>query len=81
MKLSLAALPLRTRPDFETSRALCGLAQNSAHSELTPNFAAQAADTMKITTRSVSRIFLLEKAERKLLKNRLPCPVFAIMEV
>ncbi|WP_125600837.1 hypothetical protein [Lapidilactobacillus achengensis] len=39
VKLSLAALPLRTRPDFETSRALCGLAQNSAHSELTPNFA------------------------------------------
>ncbi|WP_461219493.1 hypothetical protein [Lapidilactobacillus salsurivasis] len=37
------ALPLRPRPDFETSRALCGLAQNSAHSELTPNFAAQAA--------------------------------------
>ncbi|MFC6315095.1 hypothetical protein ACFQHW_05855 [Lapidilactobacillus achengensis] len=31
MKLSLAALPLRTRPDFETSRAFCGLAQNSAH--------------------------------------------------
>ncbi|WP_461218239.1 hypothetical protein [Lapidilactobacillus salsurivasis] len=44
VRLSLAALPLRTRPDFETSRALCGLAQNSAHSELTPNFAAQAAD-------------------------------------
>ncbi|WP_461219081.1 hypothetical protein [Lapidilactobacillus salsurivasis] len=44
VKLSLAALPLRTRPDFETSRVLCGLAQNSAHSELTPNFAAQAAD-------------------------------------
>ncbi|WP_461218552.1 hypothetical protein [Lapidilactobacillus salsurivasis] len=43
VKLSLAALPLRTRPDFETSRAFCGLAQNSAHSELTPNFAAQAA--------------------------------------
>ncbi|MFC6314166.1 hypothetical protein ACFQHW_01095 [Lapidilactobacillus achengensis] len=43
VKLSLAALPLRTRPDFETSRALYGLAQNSAHSELTPNFAAQAA--------------------------------------
>ncbi|MFC6316008.1 hypothetical protein ACFQHW_10580 [Lapidilactobacillus achengensis] len=43
VKLSLAALPLRTRPDFETSRVLCGLAQNSAHSELTPNFAAQAA--------------------------------------
>ncbi|WP_125596094.1 hypothetical protein [Lapidilactobacillus achengensis] len=43
VKLSLAALPLRTRPDFETSRALCGLAQNSAHSELTPNFAAQAS--------------------------------------
>ncbi|WP_461218803.1 hypothetical protein [Lapidilactobacillus salsurivasis] len=39
-QLSLAASPLRTRPDFETSRALCGLAQNSAHSELTPNFAA-----------------------------------------
>ncbi|MFC6314317.1 hypothetical protein ACFQHW_01860 [Lapidilactobacillus achengensis] len=31
MKLSLAALPLRTRPDFETSRGFCGLAQNSAH--------------------------------------------------
>ncbi|MFC6314123.1 hypothetical protein ACFQHW_00875 [Lapidilactobacillus achengensis] len=31
MKLSLAALSLRTRPDFETSRAFCGLAQNSAH--------------------------------------------------
>ncbi|WP_461219221.1 hypothetical protein [Lapidilactobacillus salsurivasis] len=46
VKLSLAALPLRTRPDFETSRALCGLAQNSAHSELTPNFAAQAADKL-----------------------------------
>ncbi|WP_461219541.1 hypothetical protein [Lapidilactobacillus salsurivasis] len=43
VKLSLAALPLRTRPDFETNRGLCGLAQNSAHSELTPNFAAQAA--------------------------------------
>ncbi|WP_125600475.1 hypothetical protein [Lapidilactobacillus achengensis] len=28
VKLSLAALPLRTRPDFETSRVLCGLAQN-----------------------------------------------------
>ncbi|WP_461218053.1 hypothetical protein [Lapidilactobacillus salsurivasis] len=52
VKLSLAALPLRTRPDFETSRALCGLAQNSAHSELTPNFAAQAADiieTIRVT--------------------------------
>ncbi|MFC6315900.1 hypothetical protein ACFQHW_10035 [Lapidilactobacillus achengensis] len=46
VKLSLAALPLRTRPDFETSRVLCGLAQNSAHSELTPNFAAQAAGTL-----------------------------------
>ncbi len=43
VKLALAALPLRPRPDFETSRALCRLAQNSAHSELTPNFAAQAA--------------------------------------
>ncbi|WP_461218146.1 hypothetical protein [Lapidilactobacillus salsurivasis] len=47
VKLSLAALPLRTRPDFETSRALCGLAQNSAHSELTPNFAAQAAGKLR----------------------------------
>ncbi|MFC6315144.1 hypothetical protein ACFQHW_06100 [Lapidilactobacillus achengensis] len=47
VKLSLAALPLRTRPDFETSRALCGLAQNSAHSELTPNFAAQAVDIIE----------------------------------
>ncbi|WP_461218445.1 hypothetical protein [Lapidilactobacillus salsurivasis] len=47
VSLFLAALPLRIRPDFETSRALCGLAQNSAHSELTPNFAAQAADIIK----------------------------------
>ncbi|WP_461218566.1 hypothetical protein [Lapidilactobacillus salsurivasis] len=39
---TFSGLPLRSRPDFETSRALCGLAQNSAHSELTPNFAAQA---------------------------------------
>ncbi|WP_461218618.1 hypothetical protein [Lapidilactobacillus salsurivasis] len=31
VKLSLAALPLRTRLDFETSRELCGLAQNDAH--------------------------------------------------
>ncbi|MFC6314406.1 hypothetical protein ACFQHW_02350 [Lapidilactobacillus achengensis] len=31
MKLSLAALPLRTRLDFETSRGFCGLAQNDAH--------------------------------------------------
>ncbi|WP_461219604.1 hypothetical protein [Lapidilactobacillus salsurivasis] len=52
VKLSLAALPLRTRPDFETSRALCGLAQNSAHSELTPNFAAQAAAIILLTSHS-----------------------------
>ncbi|MFC6315030.1 hypothetical protein ACFQHW_05525 [Lapidilactobacillus achengensis] len=31
MKLSLAALPLRTRLDFETSRGFYGLAQNDAH--------------------------------------------------
>ncbi|WP_461218537.1 hypothetical protein [Lapidilactobacillus salsurivasis] len=31
VKLSLAALPLRTRLDFETSRGFCGLAQNDAH--------------------------------------------------
>ncbi|MFC6314572.1 hypothetical protein ACFQHW_03200 [Lapidilactobacillus achengensis] len=31
MKLSLAALPLRTRLDLKTSRALCGLAPNDAH--------------------------------------------------
>ncbi|MFC6316226.1 hypothetical protein ACFQHW_11680 [Lapidilactobacillus achengensis] len=49
VKLSLAALPLRTRPDFETSRVLCGLAQNSAHSELTPNFAAQAAANLLLS--------------------------------
>ncbi|MFC6314815.1 hypothetical protein ACFQHW_04435 [Lapidilactobacillus achengensis] len=52
VKLSLAALPLRTRPDFETSRALCGLAQNSAHSELTPNFAAQAAANLLLLAKS-----------------------------
>ncbi|WP_461218296.1 hypothetical protein [Lapidilactobacillus salsurivasis] len=51
VKLSLAALPLRTRPDFETSRALCGLAQNSAHSELTPNFAAQAAANLLLSAK------------------------------
>ncbi|WP_461219536.1 hypothetical protein [Lapidilactobacillus salsurivasis] len=47
VKLVLVAMPLRPRPDFETSRVLCGLAQNSAHSELTPNFAAQAAANIK----------------------------------
>ncbi|WP_461218578.1 hypothetical protein [Lapidilactobacillus salsurivasis] len=31
MKLFFAALPLRIRLDFETSRVLCGLAQNDAH--------------------------------------------------
>ncbi|WP_461218934.1 hypothetical protein [Lapidilactobacillus salsurivasis] len=31
VKLSLAALPLRTRLDLKTSRALCGLASNDAH--------------------------------------------------
>ncbi|WP_461218141.1 hypothetical protein [Lapidilactobacillus salsurivasis] len=31
VKLSLAALPLRTRLDLKTSRALCGLAPNDAH--------------------------------------------------
>ncbi|WP_125600839.1 hypothetical protein [Lapidilactobacillus achengensis] len=34
VKLSLAALPLRTRPDFETSRALCGLAPAQAAANL-----------------------------------------------
>ncbi|WP_461219151.1 hypothetical protein [Lapidilactobacillus salsurivasis] len=56
VKLSLAALPLRTRPDFETSRVLCGLAQNSAHSELTPNFAAQAAGTL-LSNNSTKKMF------------------------
>ncbi|WP_461218932.1 hypothetical protein [Lapidilactobacillus salsurivasis] len=37
----LAALPLRTRLSFEL-RGFCE-AQSDAHSELTPNFAAQAA--------------------------------------
>ncbi|MFC6314252.1 hypothetical protein ACFQHW_01530 [Lapidilactobacillus achengensis] len=41
VKLSLAALPLRTRLSFEI-RGFCE-AQSDAHSELTPNFAAQAA--------------------------------------
>ncbi|WP_461218767.1 hypothetical protein [Lapidilactobacillus salsurivasis] len=49
VKLVLVALPLRPRPDFETSRVLCGLAQNSAHSELTPNFAAQAAANLLLS--------------------------------
>ncbi|MFC6314739.1 hypothetical protein ACFQHW_04050 [Lapidilactobacillus achengensis] len=31
MKLFFAALPLRIRLDFETSRGFCGLAQNDAH--------------------------------------------------
>ncbi|WP_461219489.1 hypothetical protein [Lapidilactobacillus salsurivasis] len=30
-EIILSDLSLRIRPDFETSRALCGLAQNSAH--------------------------------------------------
>ncbi|MFC6315308.1 hypothetical protein ACFQHW_06975 [Lapidilactobacillus achengensis] len=41
VKLSLAALPPRTRLSFEI-RGFCE-AQSDAHSELTPNFAAQAA--------------------------------------
>ncbi|WP_461219114.1 hypothetical protein [Lapidilactobacillus salsurivasis] len=31
MRLFFAALPLRIRLDFETSRGFCGLAQNDAH--------------------------------------------------
>ncbi|MFC6315801.1 hypothetical protein ACFQHW_09535 [Lapidilactobacillus achengensis] len=54
VKLVLVAMPLRPRPDFETSRALCGLAQNSAHSELTPNFAAQAAARLLLPTQAGS---------------------------
>ncbi|WP_461219433.1 hypothetical protein [Lapidilactobacillus salsurivasis] len=50
VKLVLVAVPLRPRPDFETSRALCGLAQNSAHSELTPNFAVQAAANLLLVS-------------------------------
>ncbi|WP_461219461.1 hypothetical protein [Lapidilactobacillus salsurivasis] len=52
VKLVLVAMPLRPRPDFEPSRALCGLAQNSAHSELTPNFAAQAAARLLLPTQA-----------------------------
>ncbi|WP_461218902.1 hypothetical protein [Lapidilactobacillus salsurivasis] len=47
VKLSLAALPLRTRLSFEI-RALCE-AQSDAHSELTPNFAAQAAANLLLS--------------------------------
>ncbi|MFC6314227.1 hypothetical protein ACFQHW_01405 [Lapidilactobacillus achengensis] len=60
----MAALPLRTRPDFETSRALCGLAQNSAHSELTPNFAAQAANNLLLTL-NASNSFLCRRRYAK----------------
>ncbi|WP_461218465.1 hypothetical protein [Lapidilactobacillus salsurivasis] len=45
VKLSLAALPLRTRLSFEIF-GFCE-AQSDAHSELTPNFAAQAADKIE----------------------------------
>ncbi|WP_461218278.1 hypothetical protein [Lapidilactobacillus salsurivasis] len=41
VKLALAALPLRPRLSFEI-RGFCE-AQSDAHSELTPNFAAQVA--------------------------------------
>ncbi|WP_461218722.1 hypothetical protein [Lapidilactobacillus salsurivasis] len=44
VKLSLAALPLRTRLSFEI-RGSCE-AQSDAHSELTPNRAAQAAHNL-----------------------------------
>ncbi|MFC6316247.1 hypothetical protein ACFQHW_11785 [Lapidilactobacillus achengensis] len=44
VKLALAALPLRPRLIFEI-RGFCE-AQSDAHSELTPNFAAQAADNL-----------------------------------
>ncbi|WP_461219454.1 hypothetical protein [Lapidilactobacillus salsurivasis] len=62
VKLSLAALPLRTRPDFETSRVLCGLAQNSAHSELTPNFAAQAAVIILLFAQAAANLLLSTKS-------------------
>ncbi|WP_461218039.1 hypothetical protein [Lapidilactobacillus salsurivasis] len=44
VSLFLAALPLRIRLSFEI-RGFCE-AQSDAHSELTPNFAAQAADNL-----------------------------------
>ncbi len=45
VKLALAALPLRPRLSFEI-RGFCE-AQSDAHSELTPNFAAQAAGNIE----------------------------------
>ncbi|MFC6315113.1 hypothetical protein ACFQHW_05945 [Lapidilactobacillus achengensis] len=59
VKLSLAALPLRTRLSFEI-RGFCE-AQSDAHSELTPNFAAQAVDI--IETCSIHLTSALNHAE------------------
>ncbi|WP_461219446.1 hypothetical protein [Lapidilactobacillus salsurivasis] len=70
----LAALPLRTRPDFETSRALCGLAQNSAHSELTPNFVAQAAGI--IETCSPPQCISISRDGEHSFLNRVVCVPF-----
>ncbi|WP_461218139.1 hypothetical protein [Lapidilactobacillus salsurivasis] len=60
VKLSLAAVPLRTRLSFEI-RGFCE-AQSDAHSELTPNFAAQAADYIETypLTRSVCTLLSIQ---------------------
>ncbi len=50
VSLFLAALPLRIRLSFEI-RALCE-AQSDAHSELTPNFAVQAAANLLLSMKS-----------------------------
>ncbi|WP_461218717.1 hypothetical protein [Lapidilactobacillus salsurivasis] len=66
MKLSFAAPPLRTRPDFETSRALCGLAQNSAHRvPAAINVLRRLRPPLKPTTSAIKR-----KLKRK--KRRSP---------
>ncbi|WP_461219526.1 hypothetical protein [Lapidilactobacillus salsurivasis] len=49
VKLVLVALPLRPRLSFEI-RGFCE-AQSDAHSELTPNFAAQAAAKLLLPAR------------------------------
>ncbi|WP_125602327.1 hypothetical protein [Lapidilactobacillus achengensis] len=50
VKLVLVALPLRPRLSFEI-RGFCE-AQSDAHSELTPNFAAQAAANLLLSSPS-----------------------------
>ncbi|WP_461219150.1 hypothetical protein [Lapidilactobacillus salsurivasis] len=77
MKLSLAALPLRTRPDFETSRALCGLAQNSAHHVPVRNSSPSRLRSRATPHHTCNQANIQEQELNFCHRsNRLPTPLF-----